>query len=74
MNYALVVFVFSLMLPQAPEVAGSGPYTTLEECQQAAADVPEKVAAFNAAGNPVKIHYYAAECVPLQIAPQGKGA
>ena len=72
MNYALVVFVFSLMVPQAPEVAGSGPFATLEECQAEAAKVPETVANYNASGNPVKIHYYAAECVPLKVVPKGK--
>jgi len=74
MNYALVVFVLSLMMPQAPDLAGAGPFATLEECQKAAADVPKNIAEFNASGNPVKIHYYAAECVPLKLAPQGKDA
>lgn len=72
MNWALVFFVFSLMLPQSPQVGGAGPFATLEECQVAAANVPKQVAAHNASDNPVKIHYYAAECVPLKIAPQGK--
>ena len=74
MQYALVIFVFSLMVPQSPEVAGSGPFATLEECQVAAAKVPETIRDYNASGNPVKVHYYAAECVPLKIAPKGKDA
>lgn len=74
MNYALVVFVFSLMVPQSPEFSGAGPFATMEECQAAAAKIPSFIAEFNASGNPIKVHYYAAECVPLKTAPAGKPA
>jgi hypothetical protein len=72
MNYALIIFVFSLMMPQQPEFAGDGPFATLEECQTAAAEIPKVIERHNASDNPVKVHYFAAECVPLKQAPRGK--
>lgn len=74
MNYALVVFVFSLMVPQSPEIVGAGPFATLAECQTAAEKIPGQIAEHNASDNPVKVHFYAAECVPLKAAPAGKAA
>jgi hypothetical protein len=73
MNYVLLIFVFSLMAPQAPEFAGQGPFLTIEDCQKAKAEVSKIVANHNASANPVKAHYYAAECVKVEAAPTGKG-
>jgi hypothetical protein len=68
MNFVLLVFLFGFTGPHI----GGQPYSTMIECENERAKLPEKIAERNATADPVKIIYYASVCTPVHKAPQGK--
>jgi hypothetical protein len=70
MHYALFYVLF--LLTGQPLTDGNV-FKTKAECEEVLAKLPDLIAAHNAdADNPIKITHYAAGCVKLEKAPQGK--
>lgn len=67
-GFILFLFLFGQLGPHSDVQ----PFDTLEECEEAAAAIPGRIAEHNHSADNAKIFLYAAVCKEVEKAPLGK--